>query len=669
MCSFIATDAAFNVIDNVSMSVARKSAPPPTSSASTTASINSHQVETSLDHITPSLSSVSVPAGGFMQFSSLDAVHSKSDVPESLKSTYGPDGVGTSELLHDTTSDSMTPAPNFDLVKQLKSDLVQPLPSATNEPPKPEHKEERVCESSPPDESSSDPLHDPVPSLGYDQTKSMKSGLIQHLAPPSSNTSITRVTTKFDVPPTMYEPHSSIAQQPQVAAGNPIPSSGSEHVKAMKSDLHPLETSTNADSLPLKSDMHTLSASEEQTNQGVDFDEEDKLDSTHYDPTSKGSKIQSMGGVPLSTTTTSNRNVAHADTLKGGKGQIGLDDEKANMGMTSDISQVKQHGLSHTFFPKKQFDGDPLHRKVMFHEPSLLIKSPSVSDPEFLQSKLNSNDQNFMPPNDAARIVEDEHEPTSDQSKSPSPPVTSSSAAFMSQGSPQPLSVSPSALQPITLPSMSREARSRSPSPPVLLFSQLPHKPPVLPALHSPTSSQGLPVESFSQEKQESFSKQRFPIAGTALRVIQPNAGVEHFASVGPRALTTQHDSESTDSETDEESRISITPSSSLRQSGTGNEGQNGTGRDGHKDAASGGMRLRLRQEMDPMSSVEKDDIQRTPSPTSGGIEFTTSGAWKERKRTSRTSGVFTMAMQYTLCTYYNMYKRKLCDCIIIIGC
>ena len=65
-------------------------------------------------------------------------VDSKSDLPESLKSTYGTAGIGAPDSLQERS----TTAPTFDLAKQLKSEFVQPLLGATNDSPKLTHKQQ-----------------------------------------------------------------------------------------------------------------------------------------------------------------------------------------------------------------------------------------------------------------------------------------------------------------------------------------------------------------------------------------------------------------------------------------------------------------------------------------------------------------------------------------------
>ena len=75
---------------------------------------------------------------GFMHSLTVDSVPSKSDLPGSLKSTYGTAGVGTSDSLQETS----TTAPTFDLTKQMKSEFVHPLLGATNDSPKLTRKEQ-----------------------------------------------------------------------------------------------------------------------------------------------------------------------------------------------------------------------------------------------------------------------------------------------------------------------------------------------------------------------------------------------------------------------------------------------------------------------------------------------------------------------------------------------
>jgi hypothetical protein len=68
----------------------------------------------------------------------VDPVTSKSDLPRSLKSTYGTADVEAPDSLQETSST----APTFDLTKRMKSEFVQPLLGATNDSPKLTRKEQ-----------------------------------------------------------------------------------------------------------------------------------------------------------------------------------------------------------------------------------------------------------------------------------------------------------------------------------------------------------------------------------------------------------------------------------------------------------------------------------------------------------------------------------------------
>ena len=102
-----------------------------------------YQAELSSESLPPlapghPLSSGPTSNPGFMQLLTMDSVPSKSDLPGSLKSTYGTAGVGTSDSLQETS----TTAPTFDLAKQMKSEFVQPLLGATNDFPNLTRKEQ-----------------------------------------------------------------------------------------------------------------------------------------------------------------------------------------------------------------------------------------------------------------------------------------------------------------------------------------------------------------------------------------------------------------------------------------------------------------------------------------------------------------------------------------------
>ena len=147
--TFFASGPAFDVIDNVSLSLARRrehsEQPFTTPSVVTPPSTEGqlHRVEISSESVPPlatesPLSSCHVSNHGFMPSLTVGSVASKSDLPRSLKSTYGTADVETLDSLQETSST----APTFDLAKQMKSEFVQPLLGATNDSPKLTRKEQ-----------------------------------------------------------------------------------------------------------------------------------------------------------------------------------------------------------------------------------------------------------------------------------------------------------------------------------------------------------------------------------------------------------------------------------------------------------------------------------------------------------------------------------------------
>ena len=117
---------------------------PPTT-PSVVAPLNTEHQPEALSESTPPLAPLSshpTSYSDFMPSLSVDTVPSKSDLPRSLKSTYGSAGVETPESPQETS----TTAPTFDLAKQMKSEFVQPLLGATNDSPKLTRKEQAGSE-------------------------------------------------------------------------------------------------------------------------------------------------------------------------------------------------------------------------------------------------------------------------------------------------------------------------------------------------------------------------------------------------------------------------------------------------------------------------------------------------------------------------------------------
>ena len=557
---------AFDVIDNFAAAGMNEYPSLPTSQPSASTAPGE---EGSIGLYTPNVvptTSVAAPPTGFMQSLTMEAMQSKSDIPGSLKSTYGAGGVGALESLEE----AMTPTPEVDLTKELKSDLVQMLPGSKNEPLNPEQKEQGGDETfHPSDDLSSSELglHEPVSTLRYDASKAMKSEVAHPFLPPSSNTKATRLPANEDLSRfklAMDSPDSSIAQVPRITSGDPIPNS-SEHM--------PLEPPANRDGLPSFSGS---SVTDEGTPKEYQPDEEDKLMSTHYYSANKGSKIQPMGGVPL-TSTSSNRNMTMADMLKESKDHIGLADEKVKIRMTSDISLVKQQSLSHRFEASPKQFSDSLHHKEQFRVP-VLVTSPNVSGPDLVQSHPDPREHRV------GNGLQDNHQLDDDQPNSSSPDVlavASSPVAVVSQ--------EPSVSQSLPLATRSPVLNSRSFQP--------------LPSTSLRQGNQGL-EQSFSPAVTSGKFKQD---------VHREQLG-SSVSSLSLKVQTVQEDSDSDDTETDEE----IRGSQSWRLNPTS---------------------LRLRHDIDPMSSVERDDIQRTPSPTVGVMEF--AGAWNKEQVAPKPSGVY----------------------------
>ncbi len=98
-----------------------------------------HRAEMSSESVPPLAPGSSLTSHhGFMPSLTVDPVTSKSDLPTSLKSTYGTADVEAPDSLQETSST----APIFDLTKQMKSEFVQPLLGAANDSPKLTRKEQ-----------------------------------------------------------------------------------------------------------------------------------------------------------------------------------------------------------------------------------------------------------------------------------------------------------------------------------------------------------------------------------------------------------------------------------------------------------------------------------------------------------------------------------------------
>ena len=592
-CTYVG--AAFDVIDNVSMSAAKISeCPPPTSvSSANPSSEDVHHAETWNDHPHPPPSDPSMSSGltstpAFMQSLTVDAQHSKSALPP-LKSTYGEAGVGTLELFDEPAPDSTTSAPNPDLMKQMKPDFVQPLSTRTNEmPSKPGHKVDGLEES-----IQEFGEHEPTSSLDYGQVKPMKLGLAQPpVVPSKSNT--TRVQQMGKMPPPFKSSQSSIAQVPHITPGNSIPISGSEHTNALESGFVPLVAPENSDSVT----SNTKSTFRHEHKRG-EFDEEDKSMSMHYDSTKKDSKIQPKGGVPLSSTS-SNRYVTLANMSKmSGKDQGGLEDEKANTCDTTDFSLVKHQGLSQRFYPKtdsKHFDENPLHATA--------VKTYRMTGEHVQQLKPDSSEQSMIVPS-AAEDEQSVHKPIESHTTLPMHTETEPSLSQGSQSSMSPTESHQS------LNSTDSQSHGLS------LSQQMPGKLPTQAnprLLHTKSPLSAIPTSRVVPR--DGHGKQFSP---------------KPILTVPLRTQTMQEDSDSTDTETDEESRGSFMPL-------------------GLKAGRAKKVTLRPVLGIDPTSSVERDEVQRTPSPTEN-IEVFTGGAWdKKNKGISAVNGMYSKNDIITLC-------------------
>ena len=271
----------------------------------------------------------------------------------------------------------------------------------------------------------------------------------------------------------------------------------------------------------------------------------------------------------------------------------------------SGISLLKQHDLP---FPKTDSKGFVDHHKAQIEES--LLKLPNVKDPEYFESKLDSNEQTFTQPNMAAgvMVVQDYQGETEEQSKSL---IGSSPASHTTQGSQQSKSLSISPQHPTDSSLMSRKSSNSSPSdalslPQPLYAADASHEFPLKPMeLDFPPAKQSLLTDNVTPRlKQQGISEKRLDISTLP----------------GSRRL---EDSDSTDTETDEESRVSMVPPS-WRLTST-------------KES-----KPTVRPDEKPMpGTVDRDNTQLAPSTSSGMVEFSTGGAWHKKHKQTRTPGIF----------------------------
>ena len=288
-----------------------------------------------------------------------------------------------------------------------------------------------------------------------------------------------------------------------------------------------------------------------------------------------------------------NKNLALEKTSKVDKDQTEIDDEKANIDPSS---LVKRQGFSVGFYPKsdsKRLDGDPLHCKALF--PVETMKSTKVY--ELDQSKPRVSGHTFTPPNAQLVLEGGQNRPTDDSPKLPSQTVTTQS--YMPRGSEPPKSHPVPRQLPATAPTGGTSGQHKV-DPPlrmpdrVLKSEELLPKPPLM-----SVSSSGRLTEDIVEKK----------IATKSVLSASPNSQI----------YAVQEESDSTDTETDEESRGSLLLSRPLH---------------------AGDGKHRISQRADPMSSVERDEVRRTPSPE--GVKVYTGGAWnKKLRRVPANKGVY----------------------------